>query len=304
MNWIKQGVLFCPQNNYGWMVSHAANPVAEPLGEGRFRVYFSTRDKDNRSSIGFFEFDIHDPMQSLYVGTDPLLSPGEPGFFDDSGASIGCLVQAGGRRYLYYTGWNLSVTVPWRNSIGLAISDDGLTFKKYARAPIIDRSDVDPFSVSYPWVMQDGPVWKMWYGSNLSWGAKHSDMAHVIKYAESSDGIHWDRNGQVAIPLVGPAEWGISKPCVIKEAGIYKMWYSYRGAEYRIGYAESHNGMHWQRLDADVGIDVSGAGWDSRSIEYANVFDHDGRRYMLYNGDGYGKTGIGLAVLAEPHKTD
>ncbi len=33
-------------------------------------------------------------------------------------------------------------------------------------------------------------------------------------------------------------------------------------------------------------------------IEYAHVFDHAGTRYMLYNGNGYGKTGVGLATLA------
>jgi hypothetical protein len=32
-------------------------------------------------------------------------------------------------------------------------------------------------------------------------------------------------------------------------------------------------------------------------IEYPCVFDHDRRRYMLYNGNDYGRTGIGLAVL-------
>jgi hypothetical protein len=32
-------------------------------------------------------------------------------------------------------------------------------------------------------------------------------------------------------------------------------------------------------------------------IEYSFIFDHAGQRYMLYNGNGYGKTGIGLAVL-------
>jgi hypothetical protein len=33
-------------------------------------------------------------------------------------------------------------------------------------------------------------------------------------------------------------------------------------------------------------------------IEYPFVFDHQGRRYLLYNGNDYGKTGVGLAVLA------
>jgi hypothetical protein len=50
-------------------------------------------------------------------------------------------------------------------------------------------------------------------------------------------------------------------------------------------------------MDAEVGIGVSADGWDSEMIEYPFVFDHAGSRYMLYNGNGYGKTGIGLAVL-------
>jgi hypothetical protein len=32
-------------------------------------------------------------------------------------------------------------------------------------------------------------------------------------------------------------------------------------------------------------------------------FDHKGERYMLYNGNGYGQTGFGLAVLAQSEAT-
>ncbi len=38
-------------------------------------------------------------------------------------------------------------------------------------------------------------------------------------------------------------------------------------------------------------------GWDSEMIDYPFDFDHKGHRYMLYNGNGYGKTGFWLAVL-------
>ena len=89
----------------------------------------------------------------------------------------------------------------------------------------------------------------------------------------------------------------MSRPCVLKENGLYKMWYSYRGQSYRIGYAESKDGFEWTRMDADVGIDVSESGWDSEMIEYPFVFDQNGERFMLYNGNSYGKTGIGLARL-------
>jgi hypothetical protein len=75
------------------------------------------------------------------------------------------------------------------------------------------------------------------------------------------------------------------------------MWYSYRGKRYRIGYAESSDGLHWIRKDNETGIHVSRSGWDSKMIEYPFVFDHQGSRYLLYNGNDYGKTGIGLALL-------
>jgi hypothetical protein len=137
----------------------------------------------------------------------------------------------------------------------------------------------------------------MWYGSNLGWGKEETDMNHVIKYAESKDGREWSRTGKITIDLKDDSEFAISRPCVLKEQGIYKMWYSYRGKAYRIGYAESKDGIIWVRKDDDAGIDVSSSGWDSEMVCYPFVFDHKGERYLLYNGNGYGKTGFGLAIL-------
>lgn len=119
-----------------------------------------------------------------------------------------------------------------------------------------------------------------------------------IKYAESLNGIDWERKGIVCIDFKSNDEYAIARPCVLKEEGIYKMWYSYRGESYRIGYAESKDGIQWERKDKEAGIDVSATGWDSEMICCPHVFEHNGEKYMLYNGNGYGKTGIGLAVLA------
>jgi hypothetical protein len=118
-----------------------------------------------------------------------------------------------------------------------------------------------------------------------------------IKYAESLDGINWQRNGLVAIGFSNEQEYAISRPSVMADTDRLRMWYSYRGDSYRIGYAESADGRQWERLDHQTGIDVSATGWDSEMIEYPFVFDHAGQRYMLYNGNGYGQTGFGLAVL-------
>ena len=79
-----------------------------------------------------------------------------------------------------------------------------------------------------------------------------------------------------------------------------QMWYSFRGAppmKYRIGYAESTDGESWQSLNHLAGISPSDTGWDSEMIEYPFVLLHKGKKYMLYNGNGYGLTGFGQAIL-------
>jgi hypothetical protein len=298
MKWNKLGRVFYTDNNHPWMVSHAANPVAEHLCDDVFRLYFSCRDANSRSYIAWADVELRPPFNVVRIAEEPLLAPGEIGTFDDSGVSLSCVSQFDGRKFLYYLGWNLGVTVPWRNSIGLALYNPATqSFERYSRAPLLDRNDVDPFSISYPFVLYDAGIYRMWYGSNLKWGAEQKDMAHLIKYAESDDALHWNRQDVIALKFKNEREYAMSRPYVLQEDGLYRMWYSYRGESYRIGYAESDDGINWNRKDHEVGIDVSESGWDSEMIEYPYVFEHEGARYMLYNGNGYGKTGIGLAVL-------
>jgi predicted GH43/DUF377 family glycosyl hydrolase len=297
MQWRKLGRVFCPDRQHDWMTSHAANCVAVRIDTHCYRIFFSTRDALNRSSIGWVVIDLRRPQEILAVSSTPVLEPGAIGAFDDSGVSLACMLPLGGLTYLYYLGWNLGVTVPWRNSIGLAVSHDGLLFERVSQAPVLDRNKVDPFSLSYPFVRHDESGWLMWYGSNLRWGREQRDMDHVIKPAYSVDGESWLPANTICIGIENPGEYAFSRPCVIRDGSLWKMWYSYRGAAYRIGYAESHNRIHWTRRDALAGIAPSPEGWDSESVEYPWTFDHDDRRYMLYNGNRYGLTGFGLAVL-------
>jgi hypothetical protein len=74
------------------------------------------------------------------------------------------------------------------------------------------------------------------------------------------------------------------------------MWFCARGSAYRIYTAESDDGIAWRRTAAPA-LEVSDSGWDSEMVEYPFVFDHNGARYMLYAGNGFGKTGFGIAVL-------
>lgn len=276
-------------------------PVAEHLDGDLFRIYFSSRDAEGRSFTGYVVIDLTRPERILDICEHPVLAPGELGGFDDSGAMATWLAHHGGRRYLYYIGWNVGGTVPFRNAVGLAIAEGGGPFERCAPGPILDRTMHEPHFCASCCVLPGAELWRMWYLSCTGWrlsGGRPEHRYH-IKYAESRDGVQWQRNGMVAIDYRDDAEYAISRPCVVRDGELWRMWYSWRGQSYRIGYAESRDGRRWERLDQLAGIDVSSTGWDSDMVEYPFVFEHRGGRYLLYNGNGYGAAGFGLAVAEE-----
>ena len=296
MRWSKCGRLCDGPGDVPWARTHAALPVLDSLADGRYLVYFSARDERGRARIGVAESDLRPgswrPCQT------PALDLGPLGSFSDSGVTSSCLVNVAGTKYQFYTGWSLGVTVPFYLAAGVAISHDGgATFVPLSRGPILERNDVDPFLTASPWVLVEGGVWRMWYVSALVWTMAHGKPQHRyhIRYAESRDGITWDRRGVVCIDFKNDEEYAIARPCVVRDRDGYRMWYSYRGDRYRIGYAESSDGVIWTRIDEEAGVAVSPGEWDGDMVEYPIVADVDGRRVMLYNGDEYGKTGIGLA---------
>lgn len=303
--WKKLGRIFEPPGDRAWMVSHAALPFAQPIGGDRFLVYVAGRDAASRAQIGTFELVLGDAERGesprvVGLADEPVVRLGPLGGYDDSGITNGSLAVHQGRQYLYFTGWSLGKTVPFYYFSGVAISEDGgRTFAKHSPAPILDRAPVDPLLNASPFVRVEGDVWKMWYVSGVRWELEDGQPKHYywLQYAESDDGIHWRRDGKPLLEF-GPGEYAFGRPTVLRQGDRYRMWFSYRGPAYRIGYAESADGRNWQRMDERAGIDVSADGWDSEMIEYPHVFEHRGRLYMLYNGNGYGRSGVGLAVLA------
>jgi hypothetical protein len=299
MNWKKLGCIFTVDKKSTWMHSHAAVPFAQQISGDLYRVYFSARDAESRSRTGYFEIDLKALKDVLKVSDSPVLDIGKTGQFDDSGAMLSWITPSKSAQHYYYIGWNRGLNVPFRNSIGLAIQK-GDSLEKLA-GPVVDRSPVDPCFTASSCVLNEGSEWKMWYLSCIEWEKTSTGFRHLyhIKYATSSDGIQWSRNPEPCIDFADDGEYAISRPSVLKKAGIYHMWYSYRGDFYKIGYATSKDGVNWTRKDDHAGISVSERGWDSQMIEYPHVFEHDGKFYMLYNGNGYGETGIGLAVLTD-----
>jgi predicted GH43/DUF377 family glycosyl hydrolase len=299
MSWVKKGQIFKPEGQYDWVATHAMLPIADSIGEDLYRIYFSGRDKLNRSLIGYLEIDINEPQHILKLSEKPVLGLGKLGCFDDNGVTPTWIVNHEGKKYMYYLGWNKGSTVRAAEVTGLAVSHDGGdTFKRFSKAPILGRTDREPYLILViSCVLIEGKIWRMWYDSADEWLNKDLPR-YNIKYAESKDGINWTRKGIVSVDFKSPEESRVSRGCVMKEDGIYKMWFCYAlgSGGYRMGYAESGDGIQFQRKDEQVGIGLSESGWDSEMICYPNVFNHKGQKYMLYCGNGYGKTGFGYAV--------
>lgn len=296
MDWEKEGRIIEPTGD-PWMRTHAMLPVADHRQDSIYRVYFSGRDDQNRSHIAWAEIDIEENGEVQRFSDGPVLEPGELGCFDDNGVTPSWIVDTPDRKHLYYIGWNPTATVRMYLYGSVAFSEDGgESFERHARVPVFDRIHEEPFLNTAPCVHRDGEdEWKVWYVSGIEW--VHPDLPkYNIRYAESDDGVHWERPGEVVLDLSKPNERALARPCVRKESGTYKMWFSHKGEAYRIGYAESEDGRHWKRDDEKGGLDVSEDGWDSEMVEYSYVFYYAGNRYMLYNGNDYGREGIGLAV--------
>lgn len=294
MAWRSLGLLYAPTSSHPKLASHAANPLAVPMGGDAYRIFFSGRDAMNRSSVGAVDIDVV-TRRILQHHEAPFFEHGPAGSFYEAGVSIGNCYEVDGTRYIGFMGWQNPPSGHWRGDIGRLVLRADLTLALDSPTPLMGVDAADPISLSYPWIMRAGECYRMWYGSTMAWDAGNNEMLHVIKHAHSADGNNWQRDG-LAIPFALGEAQAFSRPTVLVDAHGYHAWFSYRpgdGTPYRIGYAHSADGNAWHR--ADAGFTPHGA-WDNTMQCYPFVFEHAGARLMLYNGNDYGKTGFGLSV--------
>ncbi len=296
--WKKLGRIYDAPALHPKLASHAANPLPVLIKDDVFRIYFSGRDSENRSSVGFVDIDICKQLV-LRASDEPVFAHGPDGSFYSHGVSIGNCYEVAGQRYMLFMGWRMPAEGHWYGEIGrLRVAQD-YSLELDRVTPLMPLDSQDSISLSYPWVQEESGLYHMWYGSTLTWQTPTGGMLHTLNYATSHDGSHWTRNG-LSVPYeIGVAQ-AFSRPTVLGNCRDgYEMWFSYRddiGMKYRIGYATSQSGERWNlALDA-AGITVSATGWDHEMIEYPYVFQHKGQTYMLYCGNGYGKSGFGLAI--------
>ncbi|MCB0726119.1 MAG: hypothetical protein R2942_18675 [Ignavibacteria bacterium] len=301
MKWNKLGRIYIPENDDPYLLTHSSNPLALFLQDDVFRIFYNGRNADNRSSVSYADIDIL-KKEIVYDHKKPVFKYGDDDTFYSHGVSIGGSYKAEENEYILFMGWQCPEGQHWRGDIGRLLLKNKISeLALDPSIPFITTDEEDPVSLSYPYVIFENGIYKMWYGTTIDWSSENGEMIHVIKYAESKDGVNWNKKG-LAIPYeIGKAQ-AFSRPALLVKDGAYHMWYSYRsgdGSKYKIGYSVSNDGIKWEPDNLNSGINASEEGWDSEMVCYPFVFTHKENIYMLYNGNSHGKSGFGLAILED-----
>lgn len=302
VRWRKLGHVFTAAGHQPWAASHAYCPTAYVTADGeRIRVLCAFLDADRIGRCGWVDVGTADPTVVVGVSAAPALGTGIPGTFDEHGVTPLSVVRLDdGRLRLYYAGWQRGVGVRYFLFTGAAESDDdGHTFRRVSRVPVLDRSDGELHIRSGILVRRDDAAWRAWYAGGSGWTDEGdaSRPRYALRHVTSLDGLAWPSAGEICLEPRDD-ELGFGRPCIVETDGTMRMWFGRRHIEhgYDLAYAESQDGIRWSRND-DGGLARGEPGaWDAEMVGLSSLVRTGLGTLLFYNGNGYGATGFGVAV--------
>ncbi|MGQ9643981.1 MAG: hypothetical protein ACUVT3_09000, partial [Ignavibacterium sp.] len=198
---------------------------------------------------------------------------------------------------------NLQPTGQGTGSIYIYVSWGGVSTTNYnwidnQTNPVLvgGNNYYDNYGVAQPVVMYDENKYKIWY-----YGDSGSAKKYVL-YAESENGIDWVKH---PLPVLSPGNsgswdsWAVHPGAIIKENGIYKMYYSGwadQYGEWYIGIATSVDGLNWTKKPDP--ILSSDSGWEYQ-IASCFIIKNNDRYYLYYTGRNMPYYSIGLAISSD-----
>ncbi len=225
-----------------------------------YRMVYWGSDRDGRNYILQAQSPITEPNRWRPLA-DALIGPQLHTTHNNRGPGFPFLLPVTDTRWhLYFTGWGTRADGKLPNTTGLAISDDrGATWHYHPGHPVIplDRH-FDAEGTGSIWILHENDRFRMYYTAIGRYFARpegvetgHGDTIPEIgiAYAESADGIHWEKPvDQLLIAPRGfevtPYEYICSKPCVVKWPDSYVMWVNTFGTAYRVHRLTSADGLH------------------------------------------------------------
>jgi hypothetical protein len=300
MKWKKVGLVFDPRGKFSWARDSALQPTPLVLAD-RIRVFVGMRDKDGVSRVGFVDFSKDDPSTCIDFSSIPCLEIGEPGCFDDNGVVPSAILVHNEKLLLYYAGYQIVSKVRFLVLGGLAVStDNGQTFSRYSQTPLFERTNNELlFRVPHSVIHENGNF-RFWYGGGSKFMLHNGATlpSYDVRYLETNSPYSIPDSGSTVIKL-GDDDYRLGRPYVIKRDDSYLMFFGVSTLEsrYRLDFARSSDGLNWLRSETGIGLSYSLDDFDSDMSAYPGIVVINDRIYMYYNGNDYGRGGIGLAIL-------
>ena len=172
---------------------------------------------------------------------------------------------------------NIYISVTWGTSQNSKWVD-------HINNPVLSKYNTiyDNHGVGACFILKDNNNYKMWYT-----GISDNGLGFIL-YAYSDNGLNWTKYSKT--PVLFPdssGDWDsyhVSPGPVIKEDGIYKMYYSgwkNMDGEWYVGLATSLDGINWTKYQNNPIL--SGSDWDLH-IGAQSIIKKDNTYYMFYTG--------------------
>jgi len=232
---------------------------------------------------------------------NPVIGPADPADWDGGNRNPMAVIEVDGTYHLYFNGHAEGAAFLDSYDIGHATSSDGVSWEMDPANPVLTRGADGEWDDGSLWgvgMIHDQSGFRMWYS-----GSGGEDFP--AGYATSADGSVWTKYPGNPIIDVGPSgsfdDNGVMPNTVIFRNGTYQMWYTSGKAvggpddyDWRIGYAESDDGLSWTKHPEPV---LEGdEGWDSWVVFAPSVLFDGSTYHMWYEGAVPGVPAIGYAV--------
>jgi len=289
-----------------WRESQTANPDLL-LNAGTYYMYVrGQRGGHDRIGVATIPKEKFDGV-TWNINPEPIIDVGGPGSWDERHALDPAAILFHGKVFLYYTGSSPRAD----RAICLAVSEDGVHFRKYENNPVIIGGGPEV-------VFRDSSFYLYF------WKPVPDKKGFQIHYATSRDGYHYTEPAQsLALPVGRDGSWDsftVETQRIFMEGGLYYMIYcgSDRNKDYpfHAGVATSADLIHWTKFPGNPVFSRGEQGeWDEGAIWFTTVEKINGRYYMWYEGYGGGtartepygsylkggKSQVGMATMEAPY---
>ncbi|MCC2625500.1 MAG: hypothetical protein K0R14_1373 [Burkholderiales bacterium] len=307
--WNKKGMVFDIRVNKmpKWASGSLLQPTPILIDNGEvIRIFVGMRDTLGQSRIGYVDVSSKNPGEIIRISEDYVLDVGNDGCFDDSGVVPASIINDAGQYKMFYAGYSLLSKVRFSVLAGLAYgnaADIEVHFNRYKKVPVFERTHEHTlFRVPHT-VLKEDNIYKIWYGGGDHF-IKFNDYTYPvydIYYCETDNLLKIPESSSKVLTFANADEYRVARPYVVKFDKIYGMFLcvATKTKGYRLGYAESYDGLIWNRCDSNLNLYPSENSWDSDMMGYPSFVQTKYGSYLFYNGNEYGKYGFGYSELVQ-----